>query len=239
MRYFKYDGPWADIDLQKRKFSQASTEFRTQHRKYKQMHRFRAVVFLFVVACVFVGLMALLQLLNLQGATLFERIIIAVIHLAWGFGSVIISIVAGSLVSILFWKPIMRRERNARNAMHQALAESCSHLRVFYGLQEPCLVTKCYCSSDQRFSRHDICLFVVENELRITANLETGFIHPRKDLGCYALTHSELQVKDALYKEHPAVEIQADGISFCMGQKAKAFIIKNFSENIHEQKKEQ
>lgn len=89
-------------------------------------------------------------------------------------------------------------------------------------------MTKCYRSSDKRFDRHDVCLFVVGDELRITANLHYGFFDPKRDLGCYGLTRQEIRLADAQYKDRSAVELVADGVTFTLGSKARTFVEKNF-----------
>lgn len=85
-------------------------------------------------------------------------------------------------------------------------------------------MTKCYHSSDRRFTRHDVCLYFVGEELRITANLNYGFFHPERDLGCYALEREELQLTRVTCQDRPALELRAGELTFCLGQRAAAFL---------------
>jgi hypothetical protein len=87
-------------------------------------------------------------------------------------------------------------------------------------------VTKCYCSSDKRFTRHDVCIYVVEDELRITANLHYGFFDPKRDLGCYCMAPQEICLSETRHEDRPAIELTVDGVSFALGIKAKSFVEK-------------
>ena len=99
---------------------------------------------------------------------------------------------------------------------------------MFYQFQEPFLVTKCYHCDDRRFDRHDVCMFAVGDELRITANLHYGFFDPKRDLGCYCLTRDEIVLSDTQYKDRLAVELQAEDVSFVLAAQAAAYIKKLF-----------
>ena len=108
---------------------------------------------------------------------------------------------------------------------------ACAFLRKYYGLNEPCIITKCYEADDanRSFTKKDVCLFVVNGELRITKDIVHGFLNGDKDLGCYAFSSDEIklvkQQKDGLLM----VRLDApDGVSFTLGYRAKAFIEKNF-----------
>ena len=114
------------------------------------------------------------------------------------------------------------------------LSNACAHLREYYELQEPCIVTKCYESSDKRFKNHDVCIFVVDDELRITTNLKHGFFHGENDLGCYAFKSDEISLFEQQGEKFLMTELKSGNTVFLLGYRAKAFIEKDFisTENI-------
>ena len=74
----------------------------------------------------------------------------------------------------------------------EIFSKACEHLRRYYKLQEPYVVTKCFTATDKRFQNHDVCIFVVGDELRMTADLTRGFLYGERDLGCYAFKKEEI-----------------------------------------------
>lgn len=138
------------------------------------------------------------------------------------------SIALAALMASPLWGPrnsgIRKKEKGLRQ---ETLERACRHLREFYGFQEPCVVTKCYDSSDKRFKDHDICLFLADGELRLTTNLRHGFLDMRRDLGCYAFAAGEIQLSEDRAGDRPAVELKAGEVTFLLGQRARSFVEKN------------
>ena len=95
-------------------------------------------------------------------------------------------------------------------------------------MQEPCIVTKCYDASDKKFKNHDVCIFVVGDELRITTNLKNGFFREEKDLGCHAFLRDEVTVTKIEGEKFLMAELRAGETTFLLGYRAKGFIEKNF-----------
>lgn len=222
MRYFKYSGPWPDIEAERKEYAEGCPK---RHMRNEHWHVFGTVVFFAVFLLVFAGLIWLLSLILPKGDNIFDW---AIRFMGYGFGGLIgfiCSIVLGTLASTPFWN-IDRKVSKSR--MQQVMQKSTEHLRNFYEYQEPCLVTKCYRCSDHNWNRHDVCLFVVGDELRITTNLQYGFFRPERDLGCYAFRRQDILLKDALFRDTPAVELQADGVSFILGRNAISFSEKHF-----------
>ena len=139
--------------------------------------------------------------------------------------SLFVAPLIGALAAIPFWKTNRKQETYQRQEFYN---RACGMLREYYEFREPFLVTKCYASSDRKFDRHDVCLFIVDDELRITANLHYGFFDPKRDLGCYALTRQEIRLQDTEHKDRPAVQLQAEDLSFTLARRAKAFIENDF-----------
>lgn len=114
-----------------------------------------------------------------------------------------------------FHPPAMKRE---------ILSHACGHLRAYYGLREPYLVTKCFDATDPKFRNHDVCLFVVGRELRITTDLIRGFLHGERDLGCYAFRKEEISLTKRRRGNQLMLELKADQTVFMLGYRAKGFI---------------
>lgn len=107
-------------------------------------------------------------------------------------------------------------------------SNACKHLRDYYQLQEPYIVTKCFDSTDEKFKNHDVCVFVVGDELRITANLIRGFLHGERDLGCYAFKQEEIALSKKQNEKQLILEFRSGDTVFLLGYRAKTFIEKNF-----------
>ena len=101
-------------------------------------------------------------------------------------------------------------------------SNACKHLRDYYQLQEPYLITKCFDSTDEKFKNHDVCIFVVGDELRITADLIQGFLHSERDLGCYAFKQDEIALYKKQNENHLILEFRAGDAVFLLGYRAKA-----------------
>lgn len=64
--------------------------------------------------------------------------------------------------------------------------------RKYYGYTEKNAVTKCFLSSDKRFSLYDVCLFTAEDgTLRLAGDIRDGFLYMERDLGCYIFSREE------------------------------------------------
>ncbi len=49
-----------------------------------------------------------------------------------------------------------------------------------------------------------------------------------EEIGCYAMTAEEIRLSQAQHKQHPATDLEADGVTFLLGQRAQPFIQKYF-----------
>ncbi len=101
---------------------------------------------------------------------------------------------------------------------------ACKHLRRFYGVCEPHLITKCYHADDKALIGRDLCLFFTDGALRITADLNYGFLNLEKDLGCYVIPCDEISVSKISYMHHDAAECHAEGHTFILGIRAEKYI---------------
>ena len=73
-----------------------------------------------------------------------------------------------------------------------------------------------------------MCIFVAEDELRITCDLIHGFLHGERDLGCYAFKEKEISLSKREKGNHLVVELRTDKLVFVLGYRAKGFIEKQF-----------
>ncbi|MBO5797188.1 MAG: hypothetical protein J6R77_02455 [Clostridia bacterium] len=216
MRYFKYDGPSPNITHLKEKNKHLSKK----ERWGRFLGKLGTPLFFLAFILLLLGSFWLLGHIPEPDLILLNILMFPLKILLYLF-AVIASALIGALVAMPFWN---KRNATQKKARQRILAESCEHLRTFYQLQEPCVVTKCYESHDKRFVDHDVCLFFVENELRITTNLKNGFLRHSKDLGCYALEREEITVSTVSYEDLLATEITAGDACFLLGRRAKAFV---------------
>lgn len=140
----------------------------------------------------------------------------------------IVSLILSVLMALPLWNIGAKHQKEQKDILRNKATE---HLRTAYNLTEPCLVTKCYeCLDDAKFNLHDVCVFFVGDELRITTNLLHGFFNPTNDLGCYIFSKDEVTVTMIPYKETVAARLACPEITFILGQRAYKFIQKNFTE---------
>ena len=110
----------------------------------------------------------------------------------------------------------------------EIFSKACEHLRDYYKLQEPYIITKCFDATDKKFQNHDVCIFVVGDELRLTTNIVRGFLYGERDLGCYAFKQEEITLSKQKNGDRLVAELRADNTIFLLGYRAKGFINKNF-----------
>ena len=89
-------------------------------------------------------------------------------------------------------------------------------------------MTKCFDASDKTFKNHDVCIFVADGELRITADLVRGFLYGERDLGCYAFGKDEILLSKQRSGDRLIAELRAGDTCFLLGYRAKSFIEKSF-----------
>lgn len=221
MRYFRYDGPTADVSDLKQHYAGLSAKEQARRRRFLWLHRLGTVVFWLLFLASFFGFVLLIRKIKPVSDSVLDAILHTILSVCLGFFALIFSAALGALAAAPLWGKKADCEKALRRKL---LSQACGELRQFYGFQEPFLVTKCYRASDRRFNRHDVCLFLVDGKLRLTVNLHYGFFDLRRDLGCYEFDFSEIELLPGRYKEREAVELRFGEITFLLGQQARSFI---------------
>lgn len=216
MRYFKFSDHIPTLET-----IQRSAAVQRQHRKSKWLQRAGTLVF-WVVFLLLAGIFLYLTnwIMPDEEGVVFVIVRFVGVGLLSGFSIILAAVLAAVVASPLWGK----RQNTEKALLREALSEACAELKAFYGFCEPFIVTKCYHSSDRRFDRHDVCLFVVDGELRVTANLQYGFFDLKRDLGCYCLTREEITLRQTTHKDRSAVELCAGETAFVLGAKAHSFV---------------
>ena len=226
MRYFRYKNTDKNVNnALKEHYKTLTEDEKRTFRKEKRWRRFSTLVTLTVfISCITSGIF-LLKSIPLPNFWLLEALAIVAKAIV-GF---ILLIASGVLTAVLvtpLWKkvetfdiPMIKKE---------IFSKACKHLRDYYQLQEPYIITKCFEATDKNFQNHDVCIFIVEDELRITTDLVHGFLHGERDLGCYAFKLNEISLEKQQSGNHLVAELKADNTVFLLGYRAKGFIDKEF-----------
>ena len=222
MRYFRYKNIDKNVNnALKEQYKTLTENEKRTFRKKKRWQKFSTIVTLTVFICCIIAEIFLLKSIPVPNDNFLEVLVI-VGKVIVGF---ILLIVSGSLTAILtipLWKkvetfdiPLMKKE---------IFSKACKHLRDYYQLQEPYIITKCFEATDKNFQNHDVCIFIVGDELRITTDLIQGFLHDERDLGCYAFKTEEITLLKRNNGKHLVAELRADNTVFLLGYRAKRFI---------------
>ena len=225
MRYFKYKGPKStEMKAYKVQYATLTKEEKRQVRKSDFLAGLALVVFFAFLGCGF-----LLCLWGLEQIPVPKFIILAILrHIGvfiLGIGGFLVSFILGAVAATPIYNKV---DKNQMNMTRKITSQACEHLRKYYGLQEPCIVTKCYDASEKEFKDHDVCIFVVGDELRITTNLKNGFVNREKDLGCHVFLRDEIKLAKIEGEKFLMAELTAGETTFLLGYRAKGFIEKNF-----------
>ena len=224
MRYFRYKNTDKNVNnALKEQYETLTENVKRTFRKKKRWQKFSTIVTLTVLICCITAEIFLLKSIPVPNDKFLEVLVI-VGKVIVGF---ILLIVSGGLTAILttpLWKkvetfdiPVMKKE---------IFSKACKHLRDYYQLQEPYIITKCFEATDKNFRNHDVCIFIVGDELRITTDLIRGFLHGERDLGCYAFKIEEITLLKRNNGMHLVAELRADNTVFLLGYRAKGFIDK-------------
>lgn len=139
-------------------------------------------------------------------------------------------LILSAIIAFILTIPILEKAIKCRlpEIKKEILSKATAHLRDYYDLNEPYIITKCFDASDKKWINHDVCIFVACGELRVTTDLIHGFIHGERDLGCCAFRRSEITLSKCRDDNRLKLELRAENSFFVLGYRAKGFIEKNF-----------
>lgn len=224
MRYFRCEKlKWAERKTVVQ-YPELTPEEKKSDRLGKRLNVLATVLFFVTLIAVFVGGNFMLVSLPLPENPIL-LVLIGLGMLVLDFGIFVVAVLIGTLVSSPIYRAAQKRLVIRRgNVFDEALFS----LREYYEWQEPCMVTKCFFSSDKKFKNRDVCIFVVGDELRIASNLKYGFSHREADLGCYVFSCDEISVGQIQGERFLMTELTGGETVFHLGRRAKGFIDRNF-----------
>ena len=229
MRYLKYKNTNKNINnALKEQYKTLTEDEKRTFRKEKRWRKFSAIVSLIIyISCIVPGIF-LLKSIPVPSAWLLG-IIVIVGKLIVGF----ILLIVGGVITVGLTMPLWKKVESFHipSMKKEIFSKACGHLREYYELQEPYIITKCFDSTDKKFINHDVCIFVVHDELRLTTDLVRGFLHGERDLGCYVFKRDEITISKRQDENRLSAELRVDNTVFVLGYRAKGFIQKNFISN--------
>ena len=226
MRYYKYKNTDKNINnALKEQYKTLTEDEKRTFRREKRWRKFSKIIFLVIYISIVVSGIFLLKSIPLPSAWPL-KILVIVGEMIIGF----ILLIASGVLTVALTMPLWKKVESFHipSIKKEIFSKACTHLRDYYQLQEPYIVTKCFDATDKKFVNHDVCIFVVGDELRITTDLVRGFLHGERDLGCYAFKKEEITLTKQDNGNHLIVALKANNTVFLLGFRVKGFIDKNF-----------
>lgn len=222
MRYFRYKNTGKNVNnALKEQYKTLTEDEKRTFRKEKCWRRFSMIVaFTIFISCIVTEIF-LLKSIPVPNNKFLEALVIVGKVIVW----FIMLIASGGLTAVLttpLWKKV--KSFHIPSMKKEIFSKACKHLRDYYQLQEPYIITKCFDATDKKFQNHDVCIFVVGDELRITTDLIRGFLHGERDLGCYAFKQEDITLLKRKNGNHLVAELRTDNTVFLLGYRAKGFI---------------
>ena len=229
MRYFKYKDTNKIINIAlKEQYKTATKDERCTLLKEKIWRKFSTIVFFTIyISCIVAGIY-LFNSIPYPSGLLFELLVI--------IGNVIVTfilLIVGFILAAILTTPLWNKVESFHipSMKRKIISKACEHLRDYYELQEPYIITKCFDATNKIFKNHDVCIFVVGDELRLTTDIVHGFLYEERDLGCYAFKRDEITLSKQQNGNHLIAELKSDNAIFLLGYRAKRFIEENFTAN--------
>lgn len=223
MRYFrykKYNKVRKNAD--KEYLLSLSTTERKKIIKNRHLNKILQIVgvaFFFILFFIFMYFI----LLILKPSNIFLKILYSILIVILFFAALIIS---GIIVDCTIGVLINKVDDSSPRLTKEIIQKSCESIRIYYGLKDEYLLTKCFESTNIRFVNHDVCIFKYNDEIRITTNIINGFINRHCDLGCYALKYEELKVYKDDFNNKRVTVLEFENEKFILGIKAFSYINK-------------
>ncbi|MBE5792127.1 MAG: hypothetical protein E7322_08260 [Clostridiales bacterium] len=194
-------------------------------RRERAWRRLAKGVMYLIMGCLFYAALVLIGMIPLPDHYVW-RVLVSVG--LWILGAFLLILLA--VFSCVLTQPLWNKaEKCSLPAIKkETLSKATLHLRNYYGLSQPYLLTKCFAAADEKWKNHDVCIFIVDNELRITTDLVHGFLYGERDLGCYAFKRSEIALSKHKDNNGLKLELRAGNEYFVLGYRAKGFIERNY-----------
>jgi len=226
MRYFKYKNTNKNINnALKEQYKTLTEDEKRIFRKEKRWRKFSTIVSLVIYISFIVSGIFLLKSIPLPSVWLLKVLVIV--------GKVIVGfilLIVGGVITVGLTMPLWKKVESFHipSIKKEVFSKACGHLREYYELQEPYIITKCFDATDKNFQNHDVCIFIVHDELRLSTDLVRGFLHGERDLGCYAFKRDEITILKQQNEKRLIAELKSENTVFILGYRAKGFIEKNF-----------
>ncbi len=217
MRYFKYkDTEKITNNAYKEQYKALTEDEKRIIRKEKAWRRFANVVSFVLFLAFWLAGIFFTASFGLPTGLRFIEVIFDLLFL-------IISALLAFALTIPLWGKV--ESLHLLKIKKEVQSKMNAHLREYYEFNEPYVITKCFGSSNEKFKDHDVCLYVVGEELYLTVDLT----HWARDLGCYAFSKDEITLSKIAEENHFVLKLAADDTEFLLGYRAKSFIEKNFT----------
>lgn len=226
MRYFKYKNTNKNVNnALKAQYKSLTEDEKRTFRKEKRWRKFSTIVSL-IIYFLFITVGIYLLKSIPQPSDFLLALFVIIVKVVIGF----ILVIVGGVITVGLTTPLWKKAESLRipSIKKEIFSKACRHLRDYYELQEPYIITKCFDATDKKFQNHDVCIFVVRDELRLTTDLVRGFLYGERDLGCYVFKRDEIILSKQQDEKHLIAELKAEDTIFLLGYPAKAFIEKNF-----------
>ena len=227
MRYFKYKNTNKNINnALKEQYKTLTEDEKRTFRKEKRWRKFSTNVSLIIYISGIVAGIFLFKSIPLPSAWFLKVLVIIAEVVLGGF----ILLIVDGVITVALTTPLWKKTESFHipSMKKEIFSKACGHLREYYELQEPYIITKCFNATDKNFQNHDVCIFVVHDELRLTTDLVRGFLHGERDLGCYVFKRDEITILKQQDGKHLIAELKSENTVFMLGYRAKGFIEKEF-----------
>ena len=226
MRYFKYNDAKKYINaVLKEQYASLTRDEKKTYRKWRFLRRLSIIVGLIIFLSVCIAGFCAITLIPVPEEWWWTVV--------YGIGifplGILVLIISGLFMYYLTLPMQKMAEKYDLLLLKKKIpSKACAFLRDYYELSEPYVLTKCFECTDAKFNMHDVCLFITNDELRITTDLISGFLHGERDLGCYCFKKEEISVTKRQDGKNLIAELKTENVVFLLGYRAKSFIEKNF-----------
>jgi hypothetical protein len=166
-----------------------------------------------------------------------EKVLFGILYVIAFVALGLLIIVISSLIFIPISKLLDKLNYNIPTYNREHIASACSDIRKYYGLDNDYLLTKCFKSTNNNFNNHDICIFRVYNEIRITNDIVRGYLKTTSNLGCYSVKFDELEVYKDDYNNKRVTVLKFGNEEFVIGIKAYSYITKLLNVKVYKNNK--